>query len=172
MKPAAGLATAPTTTATTSAKAAAELQQDQAAEILDPLTGELVSADDVDMLIDLLDSLKKADEANYAAKVQVIRALAAKSPHEKKTERVAGHRRAVKVEHPSKSWDNSKLKEAWNSYPKFREQYLRIGSIEPQLREVDKLRGTSGPADLESFKSIVLAAEREPTSNPRITIEQ
>ena len=164
MKPAPGLATAPTTTDATDATAAAE--------ILDPLTGELVSADDVDMLIDLLDSLKKADEANYAAKVQVIRALAAKSPHEKKTERVAGHRRAVKVEHPSKSWDNSKLKEAWNSYPKFREQYLRIGSIEPQLREVDKLRGTSGPADLESFKSIVLAAEREPTSNPRITIEQ
>lgn len=166
MKPATGLATAPANeTIHTS-------QSIEPEEILDPLTGELVSVNDVDTLIDLLESLKRADEANYAAKIQVQRALAAKAPHEKKTERVAGNRRAVKIEHPSKSWDNSKLKEAWNSYPKFRDQYLRIGSIEPQLREVDKLRGTSGPADLESFKSIVLSAEREPTANARVSIEK
>ena len=166
MKPATGLATAPENERENANHSI------EAEEILDPLTGELVSVNDVDTLIDLLESLKRADEANYAATVQVRRALAAKAPHEKKTERVAGNRRAVKIEHPSKSWDNSKLKEAWNSYPKFRDQYLRISSIEPQLREVDKLRGTTGPADLESFKSMVLSAEREPTANARVSIEK
>ena len=166
MKPTKGLVAAPANE-TDSANHSIELE-----EILDPLTGELVSVNDVDSVIDLLESLKRMEDAVREAKVQVTRALAAKAPHEKKTERVAGQRRVAKIEHPGKSWDNSKLKEAWNSYPKFRDQYLRISSIEPQLREVDKLRGTSGPADLESFKSIVMAAEREPTSNPRITIEQ
>ena len=141
-------------------------------EILNPFTGEIIPTDDVDSLIDMLEEIKKADEANYAAKIQIIRTLAAKAPNEKRTERVVGSRRAVKVEHPPKSWDGSKLKEAYHSFPQFRDKYLRIASIEPQLREVEKLRGTAGPADLETFKAIVLSAERESTSNPRISIEE
>lgn len=168
MKPAPGLDVSPAA----AAQAATETPSAEPAEILDPLTGELVSVDDVDSVIDLLESLKRMEDAVRDAKVQVTRALAAKAPHEKKTERVAGQRRVAKIEHPGKSWDNSKLKEAWNSYPKFRDQYLRIAAIDPQLREVDKLRGTSGPADLESFKSMVLSAEREPTASPRISIEK
>lgn len=141
-------------------------------EIMDPLTGELIRTDDVDGLVDLFESLKKQGDAICVARIEVQRALASQVPGEKKTERIVGRRRAVKIEHPSTTWDSSKLKEAWNSYPQFRDQYLSLGTITPKLVEVKKLKGTQGPPDLETFKNIVMSAERAPTGNPSITIEK
>ena len=142
------------------------------AEIEDPLTGELIDANDVDALITLFEQLKANMDAIATAKGLICQALAAKTEGDTKTRRIVGKTRAAKVEMPSTKWDNSKLKEAYHAYPGFRDLYLRIAKIEPDLRQVNKLRNTSGPADLELFKKIVLSAESPPTANPSITIEK
>ena len=136
-----------------------------------PLTGRVIDTDDPDELIDLFEELKEIDGRLYVAKIEIQRSLAARCENKKKTERVAGRRRVARIEHPSTTWNNAKLKEVWNSYPELAPKYLRIESVAPQLREVDKLRGTSGPPDLETVKKMILDAEQQPTANPRLTIE-
>jgi hypothetical protein len=48
------------------------------------------------------------------------------------------------------------LKEAWNAYPQFREKYLRIGSVNLQMREVGKLKSlkSDDPAFVQ-FKGMI-----------------
>lgn len=141
-------------------------------EIENPIDPELISTTDVDALIDAIEAWTKLDKEIYAAKTMAIRALVALTDSDARTRRIQGRRRKAVIEMPGTNWDNSKLKEAWNSYPQFRDQYLRIAEIAPQLREVNKLRETSGPPDLECFKSIIESAERQPTRNPTVKIEQ
>ena len=127
---------------------------------------------DVDALISCFESLKETADAISHARGLISQALAAKTDGDTKTRRVAGRTRIAKVEMPSTKWDNAKLKEAYNSYPAYRSQYLRIVEVAPDLRAVNKLRTMSGPPDLETFKKIVLAAEKPATNNPSITIEK
>jgi hypothetical protein len=142
------------------------------ADSVDPIAGEVIDPTDADALIDFYESMKSLDSQIYVAKQLAAKALAALTTGETKSRRLQGQRRKVKIEMPSTTWENSKLKEAWNSFPHLRETYLRIGTIEPQLVEIKKLRNTSGPPDLETFKSMVFAAEREPTGTPKVTIEE
>lgn len=148
-----------------------ELRKVVANELIDPTTGEIVDLADVDQMIDAWERLRKHDAEIYAAKATLARALAALTVGDTKARRVQGHRRKAVVEMPGASWDKPLLKEAWNAYPQFRDTYLRIETIAPQLREIKKIRSTSGPKDFETFKKIVLAAERPATANPSIKVE-
>lgn len=141
-------------------------------DLVDPTTGEVIDRGDADSLIDAFERIKAADAELYAAKTEVVRALAALTTGEAKTRRVAGQRRLVALEFPSPEFTNSILKEAWHAFPKFAPIYLRIGTVEPVAKEVKKLRETSGPSDLEMFKKLVLGAERPSTRNPSIKIEK
>lgn len=143
-----------------------------AAEVVDPLTGEIVSTTDADALIELWARLREIDAQIYAAKTATARALASLTTGDAKTRRVQGQRLRCVVEMPSTNWDNSRLKEAWHAFPRWRDTYLRISEISPNLREVNKLRNMSGPPDLETFRAMVLGAERESTATPRIKIEE
>jgi len=141
-------------------------------DIISPLDGEAIEPDDVDGLIDLYEQIDALDERLYTTKLQIREALAAQSEGDKKTRRVAGHRRRAKLTFPSDGWDNSILKEAWESYPQFRDEYLRINKIDPRVREVKKLIDTAGPPDLTSFRDMVSSAQREATSPPTVKIEK
>lgn len=143
-------------------------------EIMCPITAELIAPTDVDGLIDMLERIKALDQDLQLARVQAIRALASMTEGTTKTRRVAGKVRVAKVEMPDTTWNQSKLKEAWNSYPEFAKQYLRIGSIEVQKREWKKFAGTSvvGNPPLEQFQTMVAEAEMPATANPRVTIEK
>lgn len=144
-------------------------------EVLDPETGELIDANDIDGLAGLLGRLRAKRDELYAPIATVERFLASHAPADDgpRTKRVRGKERTVKIEHPGPSWNNSMLKEAWNSYPKYRDEYLRLERVAPKVREVKKLQETTAvEKDFETFQNMVLDAEQEPTGKPRITVEK
>ena len=140
--------------------------------IEDPLTGEMVSVDDVDALIDLYENIKKTADELWATKTQLQKALAAKTEGTAKMRRVVGQSRKVKIEMPGASWEQSKLKECFHSYPAWRDDYLRISTLSVKLVEYKKLVGTTGPDDFDTFKKMLMDAEGSPTGTPRVSIEE
>lgn len=140
-------------------------------EIENPITRKAVPVDDADALIELVDAVNEKLRELYDARDRAALALAEKAEGTGKTRYVRGYKRVCKVEMPATSWDNARLKEAWYAYPALADEYLRVERIAPRLREVEKLRNTSGPPDFEQFKQMVLGAEREPTAPPRIKVE-
>ena len=125
-----------------------------------------------DELIDCLERVNKHDSRIYACKQHIRMALAKLAEGEAKTRRVRGKRRRAKLEFPGSSWNQSILKEAWNSYPSLRDQALRIGTVDVRAREFAKIRNESGPADFEQFKGMILSAEKPSTAPPTVTIEE
>lgn len=142
------------------------------AEIVDPFGGEVVSVTDIDGLIDLYEKMKRISDQAYAVLQLVRRAAGNLAKGNTKTRRLQGDRRKAVIEMPGDSWDQSKLREAWHSYPHLREQCLRIDSIGVRLTEYKKLVNTTGTPDVETFKSMVKDANRGPTGLPTIKIEK
>lgn len=140
--------------------------------LIDPTTGEVVDLDNADELIDCLERVEKHDQRIYACKQQIRLSLGRLAEGETKTRRVRGKRRRAKLEFPGNRWNQSILKEAWNSYPGLRDQALRIGTVDVRAREFAKMRNESGPADFEQFKGMILSAEQPGTSPPTVTIEE
>lgn len=142
-------------------------------EIVDPLTGELIEADNLDALIDLHERCKREAEKIYVARTLAAKALALATTGEAKTRRlVTATGRKIKIEMPSPTWDNARLKRLWASYPDIRDTYLRIEAIAPQLREVNKLRETTcQDGALVAFKTLLLGAEKPATGTPRVVVE-
>lgn len=144
--------------------------------ILDPITGELVDVNDADSLIDAYQRLDAHDKEVYAAKRAIKLAIAALTTGEAKTRRVRGEsgRNAV-VTMPDDSWDQSKLKEAWNSYPKFRDEFLAISELRVQMREFKKTLNTSSSDEAFSqFQKMLIAANKGPSpgATPSVKIEE
>jgi hypothetical protein len=148
------------------------LAEQHATEIVDPTTGELVDTKNVDQLIACHDRVAKKAGELYDLKKQLAHTLCALTTGDLKTRRIRGEQLCAKVEIPDDYWDQSILKEAYNSFPKFRNEFLRIESVGVRLREWKKLQGTTGPADMEAFKRMIGSANRGPSGTPKITIEK
>lgn len=144
----------------------------QPLEIECPLTGEIVDADDVDGMIDLYESLKSKNDRIYSTLIRLRVALASLTEGDAKTRRIAGNRRTAKVEMPSDSYDGKMLRQAWDQYEEFRDDYLKIESIGVQGREVKKLVNTTGTDELNAFRDLITKANRGPTGTPTITVER
>lgn len=144
-----------------------------APEIIDPLTGECIAADDLDALIDLHERCRREADKIYVAKTLCAKALAAATSGDAKTRRlVTASGRKVKVEMPDNRWNQKTCKDLWVRFPDFAATYLRIASIDPQMREVKKLRETEcKDVALATFKQQLLAAEEKATATPKISIE-
>lgn len=154
-----------------SAKEEIETREPEAPELIDPLTGEIL--EDVDSMIDSYERLKKHGDRIYAVRQEIARRLAEMTEGELKTRRLRGKKRAVKITMPDSYYSQPLLKEAWNSFPGFAPEYLRIDSIGVKKREVKKLEGTTGEKDFEMFKSLVQRANQGPgNGTPRISIEE
>lgn len=141
-------------------------------EVVDLLSGEIIDTSTTDGLITALERVNSLDAQVYAAKLAIKQAIALKAQGGTKTQRVAGETRIAKVEFPSDKWNTSALKDAWEKFPQFRGDYLRIAKVDPQLREVKKLAETYGTPELEEFKKVVLGANEGPSGSPTITIEK
>lgn len=151
------------------AKAAEAFKVDDG--IINPLTGEIVSRQDADGLIDVFDQIKAVNDRLYAVKLELQHALYALTTGDAKTRRVQGKRRKAKVERPDDGFDQSILKEVWNSYPDLRDQVLKIDAIGVKKREYDKLINTSGDPSIECFRDMISKANRGPSGTPRVTVE-
>lgn len=141
-------------------------------EIVCPLTGEIIPPDDIDHMIEAYERCKQASDQLYAVQVKLRHALANLTEGDAKTRRIQGRRRRAVIEMPGDSWDQSILKEAWNSFPDLRDQALKIDQIGVKLREYRKLVNTSGAADLTTFRDMVTRANRGQTGTPTVKVEQ
>lgn len=138
---------------------------------VDPITGEVIDPNNTDQIIDSLERIKLRAKLLSASREQLESLLAMRSRCDAKTERVAGERRTVKIEWPGKSFDPTGLKSLWHTAPRFRDTYLRITGVGVNLVEYNKLLRTSGPEELESFKSSLILCEKDGLGKPTIIIE-
>ena len=125
-------------------------------ELMNPVTGALVSLDDIDSLILGCNECKtQIDELNTFYRT-LREAAWAKTTGSTKTRRLKGRQYQAKLEEGYRSPVGAILKEAWNAYPQFRDKYLRIGKVDPQMREVAKLKSmTSDDPAFAQFKQMI-----------------
>ena len=141
-------------------------------ELLDPVTQEIIDLNSLDEMVDAYRRLKPQMEKIQNSMYILRKSIGAMTQGETKTRRVRSDRYKVKVELPSTTFEQSMLKEAWNPYPIYREDYLKIDTIGVKRRELDKMRGTTGSDAFGSFRKMVLDAERESWQAPTVTIEE
>lgn len=142
------------------------------AKHLELTDGVLVDVSNVDELATAYEEIRAAEQALRTRKLLVVEALARHATGTARTERVRGQVRRVKIEQPRASWDAGALKRVWERFSTYRDRYLKIEKIGVQMREIKKLRHEAGPPEFEEFRRLVLEAERGPTGQPRITIEE
>lgn len=148
-------------------------------DIMCPLTGELASTDHPDDLADMVERLRnhlKDDVVPilYQAEIALANMADRGESGTTRTCRVQGKRRKVKIVFPPTHWDQSQLKEAFNSFPKIRDNYLKVTELRPIIKEVSKLLGTTvrDNPPLETFRKMVAHAACEPRGKPYVTIEE
>jgi hypothetical protein len=143
----------------------AECQQN---DLVDPLTGEIVDKKNHDALIDAYERMDNHCKIVNTFRQNLVRAIYDQTTEATKTRRLRGEQRTIIVKSPDDTWDQKILKKAWETYPQFREEFLRIESFGVRLREYKKNFGTSGPKEFEEFKKVVESANRGPIGSPRI----
>lgn len=145
----------------------------QETEIINPVTGALVNLDDIDSLILGCDECKRLISELEIFYRTLREAAWAKTSGTTKTRRLKGKKYQAKLEQGTRHPVGAILKEAWNSYPQFREKYLRIGKIDPQMREVAKLEGmASDDPSFNQFKGMIKdAIEKGSEGLPTVSLE-
>lgn len=133
--------------------------------------GRQVDPDDIDGLIDAYEESKAVADQWYAFNRRIRELIGKHAEGEGKTLRVRGHERRAKLTLPDDGWDQSILKEAFNAYPQFRDEVLSIASLRVKAREWKKIKNETGPADFETFRSMIENANKGPQGLPTITIE-
>lgn len=141
--------------------------------LMNPITGTLVNMDDIDSLIlACVDAKQQLDDLR-SFEDTIRRKLGSLATGTTKTRRLKGKTLQAKLEMADDTWDQTILKEAYQSYPKFRDSYLGIGSVSVKLREFKKLpeMSTDDPA-FGQFKGMLEGAVRPATGAPKVTIEK
>lgn len=145
----------------------------QATEIINPVTGAIVSLDDIDSLILGCDECKKLISELEVFYRTLREAAWAKTAGTTKTRRLKGKKYQAKLEQGPRYPVGSILKEAYNAFPQHRDQYLKIGKIDLQMREVAKLEGmASDDPSFNQFKGMIKdAIEKGSEGLPSISME-
>lgn len=145
----------------------------EAALIMNPLTGSLCNTNDIDsMLVAVVDAKKQLDDLKCFEEL-LRRRLGELADGTAKTRRVRGKVYVGKLEMADDGWDQTILKEAWNSYPQLRDEFLKIGTISVKMVEFKKLAQMStDDVAFRSFKSMLEASVRPATGAPRVTMEK
>lgn len=132
--------------------------------------GEVVDRDDPDALIDAFEKVREIEIAVDALKAQLRKAIAQKTTGDTKTRYLQGKRRKAKIVFPDDQWDQGKLREAYHTYPQYRDDYLRIQSLGVKLIEFRKLERTTGEPSLNLFRNMITNANRGPQGLPTVSI--
>lgn len=142
--------------------------------IMNPMTGELIDTNDIDALIGAAVEVKSLlTELGFFGNTLRKKALTL-AEGEKKTRRLRGKTKEAKLENCGSVYPvGSILKEAWTSYPQFRNQYMRIDGIALKLTEFNKLAGmTTDDKSFQSFKDMLeRAVSTGSPVTPSITLE-
>lgn len=142
-------------------------------EEIDSVELSSIDPDNIDGLIAAYARIDRQIDDLIAAKTNIRAIVKEKVKHLKtKTRRLAGTSLAFKVTMPDDSWEQEKLRKVWNTFQDLAPQYLKISEISPIAAEVKKLENTAGEGGFEEFREAVLAAKREPTALPTLSIEK
>lgn len=148
-------------------------EADLSGVLLNPLTGSMVNTNDIDSLIlGCLDAKQQlADLRSFEDTLR--RKIGSLTTGDAKTRRVRGKTLQAKVEMPDEGWDQTILKEAWQSYPQLRDEFLKIGTVNVQKREFKKmLEMTSDDPAFKQFSHMLKASVREATGAPTVSLEE
>lgn len=137
--------------------------------IADPLTGEIIPERDADALCEALQRIQAEQARLRQGELAMRGALARMAPEgDERTAHVIGSRFRATIERPAPTWDNGTLRRLYEERPEAR-PYLRLEKVAPALREVAKLRKSSGPG-VESFRDELLAAEKPSSGIPSVKV--
>lgn len=136
--------------------------------IADPLTGEIIPEHDADALCEALQRIQAEQGRLRSGELAMRGALARLATGDERTAHVIGARFRATIERPAPTWDNATLRRLWEERPEAR-AYLRLEKVAPALREIAKLRKSSGPG-VESFRDELLAAEKPSSGVPSVKV--
>lgn len=139
--------------------------------LVDLATGEVISLDDPDALCESYRRLSENIGRLSELKKKIALAIDELADGKEKTQYVRGRRLRAKVVKADDSWEQSVLKEAWNSYPKLRDEFLAIAALRVKKRAWNKLLKSKCPKELEGFRAVVEKANRGPRGSSKITVE-
>ncbi len=141
--------------------------------LIDPVDGRLIEADDADALIESLETADAANATLQSWRGNLKRRLANMRPEtDTKTQRVRGKTRTVKIVNQSDYISSPILESAWNAYPQFREEFLKVAGYKIKVREFKKALTTAGEPDFNTFCKVVASAVTKNEGVPKITIEE
>lgn len=139
--------------------------------IIDPTTGEVIDRKNVDQLAEAYGRIDAAYREMGDSLKSIRMAFAELSYGDARTRRVRGERHRVRLEMPANTWNQKKLREAWDDFPAIAQEFIRIERLAPKLREVKKIQEESGPRDFLAFRKLLLEAEEPSNAPPRVTLE-
>lgn len=144
--------------------------------MIDPMTGEIILGNDIDMMLSYIQQAEKTITMIRNSMQQVKDVIYQKAQFgEGKTARVHGDKYKCKIEMPSKiMWDQKKLSHIYSVYPHgtIVDNVVKIASYKVDMREYKKIINTVGNSDFQIFKDELLAANLGTTGTPRFTIEE
>lgn len=140
-----------------------------------PVGGKRIDPQDVDGLIDALESVKKSLEMVFDHKRALEGALC---KHAKdlttKTRRVQGEHRIALITMPNDRQDSATLKVIAESkeHKLIWPQLIRVATYSIKMKEFKKAKNTKGTEDWNGYRDAVARAILEPTANPTVKIEK
>lgn len=144
--------------------------------MIDPMTGEIILNNDIDMLISYIQQAEKT--------IAMIRVSMGNAKEElykiaqfgdSKTARIQGKKYKCKIELPSKvAWEQKKLAHIYSVYPHgtIVDSVVKIATYKVDMREYKKIVNTVGNEDFTKFKDELISANLGIIGTPRFTIEE
>jgi hypothetical protein len=143
--------------------------------MIDPMTGEIILTNDMDMMLSYIQQAEKTIAMIRASMQQVKDAIYQHAQFNgSKTARVQGEKYKCKIEMPTKIvWDQKKLSHIYSVYPHgtIVDSVVKIASYKVDTREYKKIINTVGNEDFNKFKDELVAANLGTMGTPRFTIE-
>jgi len=153
---------------------AEDVTQETHSGYVNPLTGEVVDALDVEAMIAALSVVKQQidDLKNY--KVLLESRVSHETPGAAPTEHVLRGRWKATVKHPQPGWDKPKLKRIWAAYADnpHRETLLRIEGVAVNMRDFNVALKTSGDEGFTHMVDAIKDARTEPSGMPRVEVKK
>lgn len=133
-------------------------------------TGEVISPDDIDLLLDIWNRCTKVKAACDASRTLIAKLISEKTPDsDKRTRRARGEKFEATIEMPGEAFDTKRLIHLWNTAPtEARDELLAIERVRVKKREFNKLETAKNPPKIEMLVRQIRAACIGEAGNPRI----
>lgn len=132
--------------------------------------GQTLSAGDADGLIEAYERADAVYREARDCRAELAGALLALTSGDTKTRYVRGGKRRAKVEIGPDQWDQGALMRVWTEHPKYIAGVIRIAALKVVAAEFGKILKEDGPEDFREFRAALVAANKGPSSTPRITM--